>query len=104
MVTEGGSSAEELDRNNEMGVNVVERGRSPSGVSTALVSSFSLAGGTRFKCDNQMEDTSSSETANEEPEFPIASSVRFPRSVVGFWVAGIEFIKATWVSRLTTRL
>ena len=104
MVTEGGSSAEELDRNNAMGGNVVERGRFPSDASTVLVSSFSLAEGMRFKCDNQMEDTSSNETASEEPEFPIASRVRSPGRVVGFWVAPVEFIKANWVSRLTTRL
>lgn len=76
VVTEGGSRAEELDRNNEIDGNNVERGRFPSGRSTALVSSFSSTGGSIFKRDNQMENMSSSETASEEPEFPIASMVR----------------------------
>lgn len=94
MVTEGDSNAEELDRNREIGGNVAERGSSPSRASTALVSSFSLTGWERFKWDNQMEDTSSSETASEEPEFPIASRVRSTESAVGFWVTAVEFNKA----------
>ena len=95
----GGPSSEELDKNNEIGGNVAERGKSPFGASTALVSSFSLTGGTRFKCDNQMEDTSSSETASEEPEFPIASRVRSTGGEVVFW-----FSEAIMVSRVSTRL
>ena len=104
MVTEGCPSAEELDENNEIGGNIVERGRSPSGRSTALVSSFSLTGGTIFKCDNQMEDTSSSETASEDPELPVANRVRSTGNAVGLCVTAVELNKATWVSRLTTRL
>lgn len=104
MVTEGGSSADELGRNNEIGGNVADRGRSLSGASTALVSSFSLTGGTRFRWDNQTEDTSSSETASEEPEFPTASRVRSTGSMVGFWVTAVELNKAIWASRVTTRL
>lgn len=104
MVTEGGPAVEALDKNNEMGGNIVERGRFPSGGSTVVVSSLSPAGGTRFKCDSQMEDTSSNETASEEPEFPIASKVRSTESVVGFWATAAEFNKAIWASRVTTRL
>ena len=90
--------------NSEMGGNVVERGRPPSGTSTALVSSFSLTGGTRFRCDSQIEDTSSSETASEEPEFPTANRVRSKGSALGFWVTAVELNKAIWASRVTTRL
>lgn len=100
----GGPSVEEPDRNNEIGGNVAERGKSASDFSTALVSSFSLTGGTRFKCDSQMEDTSSSETASDEPEFPIASRVRSTESAVAFWVAAAECSKAICASRAATRL
>lgn len=103
VVTDGGPSPEELDKNNEMGGNIVDRGRSPSGGSTTLVSSLSLTG-EAIKCDNQMEDTSSSETASEEPEFPTASRVRSTGNIVGFWVTAVELNRATWVSRVTTRL
>ena len=102
MVTEGGSSGEELERNNEIGGNVVERGKSPSGRSTALSSSLSLTGGTIFRCDNQMDDTSSSETASEDPEFPIASRVRSTGVAVGRVAA--EVIDAIWPSRVSTLL
>jgi hypothetical protein len=58
----------------------------------------------RFKCDNQMKEISSSETANDEPEFPIASRVRSTGSAVGFWVVAVEFNEAIWASRASTRL
>ena len=103
MVTEGRSSGEELERNNEIGGNVVERGRSPSSRSTALASSLSLTGRAIFRCDNQMEDTSSSEIASEDPEFPIASRVRSTGVAMGLWVAA-EFIDAIWPSRVSTLL
>lgn len=103
MVTEGGPGAEEVDENNEMCGNVVERGRSWSDRSTGLVSSLSLTGGT-IKCDNQIEDTSSNETASEDPEFPIASRVRSTGSTAGLWTTAVEFNEAIWVSRVSTRL
>lgn len=87
-----------------MGGNIAERGGSPSDTSTALASSFSLTGGMMFKCDNQMEATSSSERAREEPDFPMTRRVRSMGTAADFWVTAVEFNKAIWASRVTTRL
>ena len=87
-----------------MGGNIAERGGSPSGSSTVLASSFSLTGGTTFKCDNQIDATSSSERAREEPDFPMTRRVRSTGIAADFGVTAVEFNKAIWASRVTTRL
>lgn len=104
MVTAGYLDGEDFDRNNEIGGNATDRGRSPSVRSSGFSSSLSLIEGARFRCDSQMEATSSKETAREEPEFPIASKVRSAECTVDFWEVIVECNTVTWASRVTTRL